>query len=171
MAVYSLLKVPKHTPQREKKGGNEMAQTEKIEVKSVDGPNDNGWYEVELSDGRKSSTKDEAVAKEAFARLGEEVDAVIGTTTKGNFTNIYLNQINGVGDLKPAARRSSGAARSGGGSAAPAKDTERIARQWAYGRATELLIAAGGPAAFPLSPEDMSNLSAQAKALLDATKS
>src|SRR6476661_1650833 len=108
---------------------------ETITVKDVDGPNSNGWYEILLEDDRKVSTKDEDVAKAAFQSRGSEAEAVISSTVKGKFTNIYLNQINGVGEVRPKGKPAARAATKPGRTPA---ENDRIARQWAYGRATEL---------------------------------
>jgi hypothetical protein len=51
-----------------------------------------------------------------------------------------------------------------------AETQERIARQWAYGRAVELLVGSGTPYNFPLVGETADAVDAQAKALLDKTK-
>lgn len=139
---------------------------ETITVKEVDGPNSNGWYEVLLDDGRKVSTKDEAVAKAAFQSRDVEAEAVISSQTKGKFTNVYLNQINGVGETRPKKPAAKPAASTGRDPAT----NDRIARQWAYGRATELLIGSGAEFVFPLDSKTMSDLSEVASGLLNATK-
>ena len=145
--------------------------TEKITVVGVDGPNSNGWYEAELEDGRKVSTKDEEVAKEAFQSRGSEVDAIISSSTKGKFTNVYLNQINGVGNARPPRKTVSATpsspARSGGRTPA---ENDRIARQWALGRSVELLVGSGAEFAFPLDDATKKQLTDTADFLLNSTK-
>lgn len=140
-----------------------------VEVKDVDGPNANGWYEITFDDGTKASTRSEEVAKAAFQSRDAMAEARITESTSGRFTNRYLNEINGVSDGGPKKRSggSSGASRS---AARTPAENDRIARQWAYGRATELLIGSGAEFTFPLEPEVMSQISEQAEALLNATK-
>lgn len=119
-----------------------MAET--VVIKGVDGPNPSGWYEVELEDGRKPSTKDEDVAQAAFARRGESAEVVIGEQVKGNFTNLYLNQIDGIGNVKPTRKPSAGRTAKPSTVAASGNDAERqkrISQQWAMGRAVEMKIA------------------------------
>jgi hypothetical protein len=141
-----------------------MAEKMKLKVDTVDGPNSNGWYEVEFEGGVKASTKDEDVAQEAFKARGTEVEAVIAEVTKGKFTNVYLNSVNGVGGKPATARKSS--PRTGGAAPQAGKDNERIARQWANGRAVELFIAGK----LPLSKEDAELIASAAADLLAATK-
>lgn len=147
-----------------------MAGTETVvTVEKVDGPNSNGWYDVTFEDGRKAATKNEEVAKHAFQSRGTSVTAVISEVVNGKFTNIYLNEIDGVKDgFKPR-----GGSKASGGSAKAGRtpaENERIARQWAYGRAVELMIGSGAEFAFPLDSAAMSQLAEQAELLLNATK-
>jgi hypothetical protein len=142
--------------------------TQTVEVVEVDGPNPQGWFEITLEDGTKVSTRDEIVAKEAFQNRGTEVEANISEVVKGRFTNRYLNEINGVRGKAP---KRTGSPAEKAPAPAPSKDNERIARQWAYGRATELLIASDTEFTFPLKPELMSQLSEMADMLLNATRS
>lgn len=139
---------------------------ETVIVKDVSEPNERGWYTVELEDGRTPTTKNPEVAKAAFQSRGTEVPVKINEQTSGKFTNLYINEVDGI---KDAPKRGASASRSTGSSAAP-KDNERIARQWAYGRAVELLVASGTTFDFPLSSELMSAVAEQANALLNATK-
>lgn len=142
-----------------------MADTLNLEINDVSEPNANGWYEVEFSDGTKASTKSEELAKQAFQSRGTIATVVISEQKSGKFTNRYLNEINGVKD----APRPRGKTTSSGTSRTP-EQGERIARQWAYGRAVELLIASDTNFDFPLSSENMSALSEMATALINATK-
>src|SRR6476659_5794621 len=102
-----------------------MAETLTKEVKSDDGTNDNGWFDVEFADGTVAATKDEEVSKAAFQARGTEAEVEIGTQTKGKFTNVYLNKINGVGG-RPAAgsygRKAPAAAPSRSGGRSPAEN-------------------------------------------------
>lgn len=146
---------------------------ENVTVKNVE--KNGAWYEVELEDGRKASTKNQDVADAAFASRGNEVPAVINSQVKGKFTNTYLNEIAGVSDggkKRSGVSNGSGGGVSGSGipERAPGRDQERIARQWAYGRSTELLIASGMDFTFPLDITDFQKLKAQADTLLEATK-
>jgi len=144
--------------------------TETITVEDVSGPNANGWREVTFEDGRKASTKDEDIAKEAFQSRGNPVEAVISVSKNGKFTNTYLNQINGVGEAKPKGRPSSnGGSKTASRGRTPAEN-ERIARQWAYGRAVELLVGSGAEFAYPLDDATLSMIKTQAESLLNATK-
>ena len=111
--------------------------TETVTIEEVDGPNANGFYEVTLGDGRKASTKDDDIAQAAFAVRGGEAEVSLGTQTKGKFTNIYLNEVNGVRGAAPKRTASKRSATPDSGS--PDRDA-RIAAQWALGRATELHI-------------------------------
>jgi len=143
-----------------------MAETLSLAVKEVDGPNAQGWFEVVFEDDSKASTKSEELAKAAFQSRGTIADVVVSRVTKGKYTNVYLNEINGVKDSpKPRAKTASN------GAAPRTPETqERIARQWAYGRSIELLIASDSVFEFPLTSEQMSALSDQATALVNATK-
>lgn len=145
-----------------------MAETVDVIVEKVDGPNSNGWYEVEFTGGNKASTKDENLAKAAFQSRGTEVSAVISEVTKGKYTNVYLNEIDGVKEAGTRGRKRTTA----GAATPPTSDArdQRIARQWAYGRAVELLVGSGSEFAFPLDSATMSQLSEQAEAFLNATK-
>jgi hypothetical protein len=120
---------------------------ENVIVETVDGPNSNGFYDVIFDDGRKAATKNEDLAKEAFQSRGVEVPVVISERVNGRFTNIYLNEINGVKD-SPKRGKAKGSAPA---AAAPApRDNDRIAKQWAIGRSVELLVGSGMEFAFPL---------------------
>lgn len=140
-----------------------------VTVEKVDGPNSNGWYEVVFEDGSKASTKNDDLAKEAFQSRGTEVPAVVSTVENGKFTNVYLNEINGVKDAfkKGSKARSASSAPKGGRTPA---ENDRIARQWAYGRAVELLVASGQEFVFPADSALMSQIAEQAELLLNATK-
>src|SRR6476620_12493029 len=134
-------------------------ETLSLAVKEVDGPNTNGWYDVLFEDGStppKASTKSEELAKAAFQSRGTEAEVVISTVKSSKFTNIYVNEINGVKDT-PKRRSGSSAA----SSAAP-RDNNAIGNQWAIGRSTELLIASDRDFDFPLNKETMSDLLTQA---------
>lgn len=144
---------------------------EKI-VDKVDGPNTNGWYEVHFEDGVVATTKNEDVAKTAFQSRGSEVPVVISERVNGRFTNIYLNEIDGVKDTPRKGAKAKASTTSGGsGYGKSPEEQERIARQWAYGRAVELLVGSGSEFAFPLDSVTMSQLSDMATALINATKS
>lgn len=140
-----------------------------VTVEKVDGPNSNGWYEVTFDNGDKASTKNEELAKAAFQSRGGEVSAVVSEVKNGKFTNVYLNEIDGVKDsFKGGGRKAAGST-----SAKPGRtpaENDRIARQWAYGRAIELMIGSGAEFVFPLDSAAMSQLAEQAEALVKATK-
>lgn len=143
---------------------------ETVTIKDVT-KNERDWYEVTLEgDDRVLATKDEKIAEAATKAIGElNTPVSINTRTKGTYTNHYVEEVNGVKGDKPkfaaAPRRSTP-----GASPAPARDNERIARQWAFGRAVELLMASDTAFDFPLSPAEFEALKTQAQALLDATK-
>ena len=130
----------------------------------------NGWYDITLEqDERVLSTKDTRLAEIATASVGASAEVEINTRTKGSFTNHYLQTINGE---KESGRPTRSAPRS-----APAptggRDTatqERIARQWAMGRAVELLVSSDASYGFPVDDETFALLCEQASKLLDATK-
>lgn len=134
----------------------------------------NGWFEITLTDENGdqvvASTKDTKVSEAAFQSRGTEVEAEINTVEKGKFTNVYLNTIAGVGGKsagKPGAKKSAPAA------AIPQKGNdvqERIARQWSYGRAVELLTGSGADFIYPLDEEFQKYVQEQADWLLSQTK-
>lgn len=146
---------------------------ETVIVKEVDGPNASGWYEVELEDGRKASTKNEEMAKTAFQSRGSEVPVEISERVNGKFTNIYLNEIDGIKDTPKRGRKAS---TTSGSAPAPSRggktpeEQNRIARQWAYGRAVELLVGSGAEFAFPLDSATKSAIADEAAWLLGSTK-
>lgn len=132
----------------------------------------NGWFEVALDgDERVLSTKKSKLAELANASVGGTVEVKINTREKGRFTDHYLEEINGEngdnGSTAPSRAPVKRAAPSSGKSDAT---QERIARQWAFGRATELLIASDREFSFPLDADTFSDLKLQMKANLDATK-
>lgn len=143
-----------------------MADKETVTIKDVEDKNSAGWYRVVLEgDSRTPSTKSDDVAQAAFAARGKEVEVVIGSTVNGNFTNFYLNEIDGVKD-KPV-RRSGGSKAASNGSGGYKPDPEkdkRIGRQWALGRAVELMVASG-TAVFPLTDEAVKALVSSADML------
>ena len=141
---------------------------ETVTVKSVE-KTPSGWNEILLEDGRKVSTKDSKLAEAAFQSRDKEIQVEINTTTRGDFTNHYLNAIEGVEAGSP--RRSNGAAprgRSGGGKS-PAEQ-ERIARQWAYGRAVEALSMSSTDFTVPFDDATKAALTETAEWLLSQTK-
>lgn len=146
-----------------------MTEPTLVTVEKVDGPNSNGWWEVTFEDGKKASTKNEDVAKAAFQSRGGEVPAVISEVVNGKFTNVYLNEIDGVKDSFKKGGRKAAAAPAAKAGRTPAEN-DRIARQWAYGRAVELLIGSGAEFAIPLDSATMSQLAETAEALINATK-
>lgn len=141
--------------------------TQNLIVERVDGPNDNGWYDITFESGERAATKNEELAKAAFQSRGSEVPVVMSTRVSGKFTNVYLNEIDGMKDTpKKGARKAPATVASGGFP----RDNERIARQWAYGRAVELLIGSEQEFSFPLDSATMSQVSEVATALLNATR-
>ena len=123
--------------------------TETVNVKSVQ--QNGAWFEIDLEDGRKVSTKSQKLAEAANANRGAEVEADITTQQKGNFTNHYVNMIAGVKDgFKKATKK---AATNGGTSTATPMTDDRsnaIQHQWAMGRAVELLVGSDAEYTFPL---------------------
>jgi len=114
----------------------------------------NGWREVTFDDGLTASTKSQAVAEAANASKGNPVPAVINEVVNGNFTNRYLNEINGVSDGGGPARGKGGStpAKRGGGGKSP-EEQNRIARQHAVGQTTQLLAASGQEFSLPLDAQ------------------
>lgn len=143
--------------------------TETITVKDVE-RKPSGWVEVSLEDGRTVATKNSAIAELAFSTRGTPQQAVIGTSQKGKFTNYYLNALGEVSD-KPAGSGNGAKSASAIPQAAPAANAvqERIARQWAYGRAVELLVASGAEFSLPLDAKTQKVLDTQAATLLEKT--
>lgn len=146
---------------------------ETVKVRDVE-KTSTGWYEITLEDDdRVISTKNQAMADAAFASRGTEVEVeineVIKSTEKGTFTNRYLNKFGDMSDSKPKSAPRSGGRPSGGG-ARPEKNQEAIRKQWAFGRALELLRDSEEEYSFPLSTEDFAKVTKQAEALLTATK-
>ena len=93
--------------------------------------------------------------------------------TKGKFTDHYLESVNGEkgnGAAKPAAKKPASSIRPAASGGKDQATQERIARQWAFGRATELLIASDREFSFPLDADTAADLKLQASALLDATR-
>lgn len=134
----------------------------------------NGWYDIALDgDDRVLSTKDTKLAEIANASAGTKVEVEINSKEKGNFTNHYLQSINGEkGNDRPAPKKA-GSTPTTNGSAYGKSDAtqERIARQWAFGRSVELLVSSDREFSFPLDAETFADMKLQAQALLDATKS
>jgi hypothetical protein len=127
-----------------------------------------GWYDIVLEgDDRVLSTKASELAEVANAAKGGSVEVEFTTKENGRFTNHYLESVGGSKGTTPR-RKTSPAPIS---KATPKRDDERIARQWAYGRAVELLIASDTPFNFPLSEDQLKDLAAQADALLNNTRS
>jgi hypothetical protein len=138
---------------------------------------DTGWYDISLEDGRTVSTKARKLADAAFQSKGQEVEVELNTQKKGSFTNIYLNRIGDVADSKASAN--------GGGArrkaASPKREEaprevvpvdnrdERIARQWAFGRAVEMYITLGS-SAFPPTDADLDEIQAAAEGLLERAR-
>jgi hypothetical protein len=150
-----------------------MAENIKVVVADVN-PTSGGWKEVTFEGGvAPASTKSQAVADAAFASRGSEVDAVINETKRGNFTNRYLNEIAGVSDGGGAGRgkgSTTTAAKPSGGRGKSPEEQDRIARQWAFGRATELLAASGEEFTLPLEGETLQSVIATAETLLEKTR-
>lgn len=135
----------------------------------------NGWFEVALDgDDKVLSTKSTTLAELANASVGGEAVVEFNSRTKGKFTDHYLESVNGEkgnGAAKPAAKKPASRAITTAAPGGKSQDTqERIARQWAFGRATELLIASDREFSFPLDADTAADLKLQASALLDATR-
>ena len=127
--------------------------TETVTVTNVYGPNDYGFYDIKLEDGRKLSSKDEAIVGVARSTVGSEVEVEITERKKGQYTNYYLQKINGTGETRGAASGSRNAAKPSGGSRDP-KTQKVIESEWAYGRAVELLSMSGEPVAFNTATQE-----------------
>lgn len=141
---------------------------ETVQIKDVK-TNSRGWTEITLEgDDRVLATKDGNLTDAAKASIGAPVEVEVNTRTKGNFTNHYLASLGGVKEAsRPRAAASEPARPSRGKSP---EEQERIARQWAFGRATELLMASDTEFTFPLDERTFSALAQQASDLLAATK-
>lgn len=129
----------------------------------------NGWYEITLKDGRMVSTKNKKFAEHAHATRGSELEGELNEVKRGKFTNIYLNSLDGVEDEARSTNGGSGRPRRGGGGRSPAEQ-DRIARQWAYGRAVELLATSTQEFTMPLDSVQKKALEETADWLLSQTK-
>lgn len=150
-----------------------MAETIEVTVKDVSEPNSNGFREITFEDAEPASTKSDAVAEAAFQSRGTKVEAVIAETKRGKFTNRYLNAIAGVDDgggpkRGNGSRASSTTGRRSGGGRSP-EEQDRIARQWAIGRAVELLIGSGEEFTLPLEGEQLQRVLTTADSLYEGT--
>lgn len=151
--------------------------TETITVASVAGPNENGWYDVELEDGRTVNTKSDAIAQHAQGRVGAGVEATINERKKGNFTNFYLNEFDGIAD-RPSGRsngstpqrKSGGSQRTGSTASERAKSNLSQETSWAYGRAVEAAMASEERIPFPLDEATVERLQQSAELLLTAKR-
>lgn len=148
--------------------------TETVTVDKVE-RTDRGWFEVHLTDGRVASTKDKAIAEKANATRGAELEADINVVTNGRFENVYLNMLDGVGKKPAKSNGSSTRSTSNIPAAAPrgGRDPEvqeQIRKQWAFGRAVELLALTQEEISLPLSDDVKSKLDLTAGWLLDQTK-
>jgi len=122
-------------------------------------------YHIELEDGRVATTLSESLAKAAFASRGNEVEAEIAVQEKGNFTNTYLNAIDGVSDRdKPSSNGSRKSAPRGGGRDPKIQAT--IEKEWAYGQSINLLVGSGEDFNFPLTDDQQKRIDDQAQTLL-----
>lgn len=140
-----------------------------------------GWYEVELEgDDRVLATKDRELADKAFASRGNPITVEIGHKKNGGFDNYYLNKIEEDGEttsvVKPAdrpAKPKETASTRTTTRRSPDEDRQkrdeerqkRIEAQWAFGRATELLIASETDFVFPLNEDILKQLAQTALAL------
>lgn len=145
--------------------------TETVVVESVNDKR-NGWYEVSLADGRVVSTNSAEIAGIAGTVEGTEAEVKLSDPlVRGKFTTIYLNEINGV---KGRGGGGGSSPRASSGSPAPRGDDaerqKKISRQWAMGRAVELLLGSGEPYAFPPNAETTANLVATRDWLLSTVE-
>lgn len=144
---------------------------ETVQIKDVKNKG-NGWYDITLEeDDRVLSTKDTRLAELATASVGSFSDVEINTRTKGSFTNHYLQSINGEkGDDSGRGKKASASTTTSFSGGRSEETQERIARQWAMGRAVELLVSSEASYGFPLDEKTFKMLADQASALLDATR-
>lgn len=150
--------------------------TETVTVDKVERGNGE-WFEITLTDDRVVSTKDKAIAEKANATRGAALEAELSEpVVRGKYTTIYINSLDGVG-RKKAAGNGGGRTRSTSNipAAAPrgGRDPEvqeQIRKQWAFGRAVELLALTQEEISLPLSDDVKSKLDLTAGWLLDQTK-
>lgn len=143
---------------------------ETVTIKDVT-KNERDWYEITLEgDDRVLATKDSKLAEVATASIGGAVEVGVNTRTKGTYTNHYLESVGGVAGDKPKFASKPTAPRTAPSGGRDKETQERIARQWAFGRAVELLMASDTEFSFPLSPAEFEALQKQADALLSATR-
>ena len=130
-----------------------------------------GWFDISLEDGRTVSTKARKLADAAMLAKGQEVEGEINTKKSGNFTNHYLNALGDISD-KPAAKTNGGGRKQSKRDIPPEAATpeipvddrnERIARQWAFGRAIEMYVA-------DLSAQNLDDIEAIAEDLLQRSR-
>lgn len=144
---------------------------ETVTIKDVQ-KNARDWYEITLDgDDRVLATKDSKLAEVATASIGGAVEVAVNTRTSGKFTNHYLAEIGGVKEerAKFASVPRKPTIASSGGQRSP-ETQERIARQWAYGRAIELLMASEQTVEFPPGKITQDAIKQVADWLLEATK-
>lgn len=138
--------------------------------------NERGWTEITLKDDdRVVATRDEKLIEAATKAVGgDPVEVKINTRVKGTYTNHYLESVGGVEGDKPAftgrITRPGPVLASTSRAVSSGKDQERIARQWAYGRAIELLMASEQEVGFPPDQFQKDALKEVADWLLDSTK-
>jgi hypothetical protein len=142
---------------------------ETVKVKDVE-KNASGWYEITLEDDdRTVSTKNQKLADAAFAGRGTPVEVEINERQNGSFTNRYLNKIGDLTDERSSngGGKAGSRPRTGGGGKSP-EDQKRIMKQWALGRAVELLAASDVDIAFPLTDEQFADLKTTADKLYES---
>ena len=141
-----------------------------VVVKRVDtaevGARKTKLYKVITEDALELETFDKALADAAFSTRGQEVPAEYEKDEK--WGNLKLLSIAGA-KPKPRARAQAGT-QAGSPAPAPKQDNERVARQWSYGRATELLRDSGKPYVFPLDDDTKKEITEVADWLLKQTK-
>lgn len=142
--------------------------SETVVVTQVAGPNDRGWYEIELEDGRKPNTKSREIAEAAMQRRGTPVEVTLNERKNGRYTNLYVNQFDTIEDAKPSGNGASRSSSTSGRKPAP-RDDERqriIEKEWAYGRSVELLMASQAEFELPLDAATIRQLDETAELLL-----
>lgn len=142
---------------------------EKVDTAEV-GARKTKLYKVITEDGQTLETFDKSLADAAFSTRGQEVPAEVELDEKWGNTKLLS-----IAGAKPRPRKGGGG---GGQGSAPRQQTQidpdkairdqRIARQWAYGRATELYAATEeGRKLMPLDVEKQEDIQQVAEWLLE----
>ena len=146
-------------------------QLETVNIESF-ATNARGWFEVQTTEyDEPLVTKDAKVIKAIEALGTGPANVDVNVKTNGDFINRYLNGAEATNGEVLAAPEPTPEVQAVQTSKRDerAETQERIARQWAFGRAVELHIASGGTASDVLDTDKFAEIKAVADTLLLAT--